>query len=77
VDTFRRSVLDWTETEKPGHRDLLDWYRHLIELRRSRPELTDGDLTKVRVETAADRLTIIRGDTRVTLDLAARSVDVT
>jgi malto-oligosyltrehalose trehalohydrolase len=46
-ETFRRSVLDWAEPGKPGHRELLDWYRSLIALRRARPELTDPVLPDV------------------------------
>jgi maltooligosyltrehalose trehalohydrolase len=38
--TFARSVLRWDEVGAEPHRDLLTWYRALIALRRSRPELT-------------------------------------
>jgi maltooligosyltrehalose trehalohydrolase len=34
--TFTRSKLDWSELERPGHVDLLRWYRDLIALRTSR-----------------------------------------
>ncbi|WP_067454153.1 malto-oligosyltrehalose trehalohydrolase [Actinomadura macra] len=50
VDTFRRSVLDWAEPGRDPHRDLLDWHRALIGLRRARPELTDPRLTAATVE---------------------------
>jgi maltooligosyltrehalose trehalohydrolase len=76
VDTFRRSVLDWTELDKPGHRELLEWYRSLIALRRARPELTDPWLPAVRVETAGSRLAITRGRTTVVIDLESRSVSI-
>ncbi|MGI5165070.1 malto-oligosyltrehalose trehalohydrolase [Spirillospora sp. CA-253888] len=49
VETFRRSVLDWDETDKEHHRELLEWHRALIALRRSRPELTDPRLTETSV----------------------------
>ena len=51
VETFRRSVLDWSEPDRPYHRDLLEWHRELIALRRARPELTDPRLTATAVET--------------------------
>lgn len=52
VDTFRRSVLDWTEPDDPYHADLLEWHRSLIALRRREPELNDPRLTATRVETS-------------------------
>ena len=32
--TFERSRLDWSEIDQPGHRDMLNWYRELIRIRR-------------------------------------------
>ena len=40
-DTFRRSKLDWSETESGRHARLLAAYRRLAELRRAHPDLTD------------------------------------
>ncbi|QHT55910.1 malto-oligosyltrehalose trehalohydrolase [Cellulomonas sp. H30R-01] len=42
--TFRRSVLDRAERSRPPHDRLLDWYRELIALRRSVPDLASGNL---------------------------------
>jgi len=42
--TFRRSVLDRTEVTRAPHAQLLDWYRRLVALRRSVPDLACGDL---------------------------------
>lgn len=39
-NTFRRSRLDWSERVRGDHARILDLYRRLIALRRSRPELT-------------------------------------
>jgi maltooligosyltrehalose trehalohydrolase len=50
VDTYRGSVLDWAEPDRPHHRDLLEWHRALLALRRSRPELNDPRLTGTTVE---------------------------
>jgi maltooligosyltrehalose trehalohydrolase len=75
VDTYRRSVLDWAEPGQGVHRELLEWHRALIALRRSRPELNDPRLTEVAVDTgdgdgrgedgAARWLVLRRGDVRV------------
>ena len=41
--TRARSCLDWSEPEREPHARLLEWYRTLIALRASEPELTDPD----------------------------------
>jgi maltooligosyltrehalose trehalohydrolase len=46
--TFERSILDWAEVDKDDHRDLLDWHRRLIALRKNRPELADPWLRHVQ-----------------------------
>ena len=48
--TFEGSRLNWSETERPSHRDLLAWYRSLIALRRATPALNSGNLDAVRVD---------------------------
>lgn len=47
--TFERSRLDWAEADSGVHADVLDWYRRLLRLRRERPEITCGDLSRSRV----------------------------
>jgi len=42
-ETFARSKLDWAETDQGKHQQMLNWYRSLIQLRRSLPALNDGD----------------------------------
>jgi len=66
-ETFERSRLDWSELERPPHRELLEWYRALIALRRQRPDLGAGDLSKVRVhyDDAAGFLVLEREKTAV------------
>jgi maltooligosyltrehalose trehalohydrolase len=49
-ETFLRSKLDWTQPVREPYRSVLDWYRALIALRRSRPELTDPRLDQVRAD---------------------------
>lgn len=36
IATFERSTLDWREPGRPGHAEMLQWYRELIALRRRR-----------------------------------------
>ncbi|RJL34499.1 malto-oligosyltrehalose trehalohydrolase [Bailinhaonella thermotolerans] len=74
--TFVRSKLDWSEPERPGHRDVLEWYRALIALRRARPELTDARLDRVHAEYDEDARWIVlrRGNLRVAANLGADPV---
>ena len=69
--TFERSKLDWSEPDREGHADVLDWYRRLIGLRRARPELTDPrlDLVEVAYDEAARWLVVHRGALRVAVNL--------
>jgi maltooligosyltrehalose trehalohydrolase len=53
--TFERSKLDWTELREPGHAELLDWYRALIVLRKSRAERAPAK-AKVRFDAKAEWL---------------------
>jgi maltooligosyltrehalose trehalohydrolase len=64
-------VLDWTEPTQPPHARLLDWYRLLIGLRRSEPDLASGDLDGVGVECGPDDawLVVRRGSLRVVVVL--------
>ena len=48
--TFQRSKLNWLELEQAEHAEMLDWYRSLIRIRRSTPELRNGDLKAVDVQ---------------------------
>jgi maltooligosyltrehalose trehalohydrolase len=76
--TRERSCLDWSEPERAPHAALLAWYRTLIGLRRSHPDLAAPDLTGVRVRradgsgprgTGARWLVVHRGDLRVAVNL--------
>src|SRR5581483_6303019 len=71
--TFERSRLDWAEADKDKHRDVLDWHRQLIALRRSRAELTDGRLDRVSCsyDDAARWLVVDRDGLAVVCNLAA------
>jgi maltooligosyltrehalose trehalohydrolase len=76
--TFARSRLDWSEIAAQPHRELLDWYRRLIALRHSDPDLHDPRLSQVRVEfdDAARRLIVSRGRIRVAVNLAETAQSV-
>ncbi len=76
--TFLRSKLDWAEMTEQPHRSLLQWHKDLINLRRNRSELTDGNLNavNVRFDEEAQWLVLERGNLRVACNLGQRPVDV-
>lgn len=66
VETWRSAVLRWGEVSRPGHSRMLDWYRRLLELRRTVPALGRPDLGGVGVEVVdADTVVLRRGDVHV------------
>jgi maltooligosyltrehalose trehalohydrolase len=71
-ETFLRSKLDWSEVERGGHAEILEWYRRLLALRRRREELTDPRLRLVEVtyDESARWLVVTRGILRVAVNLA-------
>jgi maltooligosyltrehalose trehalohydrolase len=75
-ETFLRSKLDWDERAKPEHAEILDLYKRLIALRRSRPELTDPWLDRVEVWHGDQHLVMRRGSTAVAVNLAGVSQTV-
>jgi maltooligosyltrehalose trehalohydrolase len=77
-ETFRRSKLDWSEPEREPHARLLGWYRDLLALRRSRPDLRDPRLDRVDVSWADRHLRVRRGAHLVLVNLAEEpwTVDV-
>ncbi|MEV4351893.1 malto-oligosyltrehalose trehalohydrolase [Actinoplanes sp. NPDC049596] len=69
--TFQRSKLDWDELGKPGHAAILDFYRKLIALRRSRADLSDPRLDQVEVWHGDHHLVMKRGRCAVAVNLAS------
>ncbi|MFP3915695.1 MAG: malto-oligosyltrehalose trehalohydrolase, partial [Actinomycetota bacterium] len=71
--TFRSAVLDWDETSRPGHGSVLEWYRLLIGLRRSSPDLSAGAGDDLHVEADDDNATLVvtRGRTVVAVNFAS------
>ncbi|SDD71061.1 malto-oligosyltrehalose trehalohydrolase [Auraticoccus monumenti] len=77
--TFTSSRLDWSEPTGGEHADLLAWYRELIGLRRTRPELTDPRWSEVSVDHDAEEgwLVLHRGGrSAVTASFSADEVRV-
>jgi len=77
-ETFLRSKLDWTQLEREPYRALHGWYRSLIALRRSRPELTDPRLDQVRAEYSEDDrwLVVHRGALRIAVNLGDSALEL-
>ncbi len=76
--TFQRSKLDWEELARTPHRELLDWHRALIRLRRASPALLDGrrEAVQVHFDEAARWLVVARGPFRIAINLADRPQSV-
>ncbi|MGW7228532.1 malto-oligosyltrehalose trehalohydrolase [Streptomyces cyaneofuscatus] len=70
--TRDRSCLDWSEPEREPHARLLAWYRQLIALRRTLPDLHDPNLAAVKTAFDEDARWIAyrRGDLRIAVNLA-------
>jgi maltooligosyltrehalose trehalohydrolase len=70
-ETFEASKLVWTERDSEPHRELLEWHRRLIGLRRKVPALSDGrlDRVSVRFDETARWLVMRRGPVAVGCNL--------
>ncbi len=77
-ETFTRSLLQWSELTEEPHASLLQWHKDLIHLRRSRNELSDGNLNAVHVrfDESAQWLVLERGSLRVACNLGQAPVEV-
>ncbi|MFU8852501.1 DUF3459 domain-containing protein [Micromonospora sp. SL1-18] len=67
-----RSRLDWAELDKPEHREMYDFYRRLIALRRSRPDLSDPRRSRNDVRHGDQFLLMRRGECLVVANLAGK-----
>jgi malto-oligosyltrehalose trehalohydrolase len=72
--TYHRSLLDWEELDKAPHQELFAWYRALIALRRSCPELTDARLTEVSAEHGESWIVVYRGSVRIAANFGTEPV---
>jgi maltooligosyltrehalose trehalohydrolase len=68
--TFERSKLDWSEPGKPGHTEILDFYKRLIALRHSRADLSDPRLDRLDVWHGDQYVVMRRGHCLVAANLA-------
>jgi maltooligosyltrehalose trehalohydrolase len=75
-ETFERCKMDWNEAGEGQHKEMLNWYRSLIQLRRNLPALNDGDLGHIKIACDEEqRLLDIhrpglgRGDVRILANL--------
>ncbi|HEY4378807.1 MAG TPA: malto-oligosyltrehalose trehalohydrolase [Acidobacteriaceae bacterium] len=70
-ETFDQSKLNWREVGEGHHREMLEWYRALIRLRRNSIALNDGDMghIQVRFDEQARWLVMDRGDSQVLANL--------
>ncbi len=60
VETFERSRLRWQELDREPHREMLEWYRALIELRRTHGAiLRDGGFQDVDTAVDEERRTLL------------------
>ncbi|GEK19789.1 malto-oligosyltrehalose trehalohydrolase [Cellulomonas xylanilytica] len=84
-ETFRRSVLTRHEMDDPAHARLRDWYRSLIAVRRSVPDLAAGDLAATDVVWGGASeddapwdgwLVLHRGSARVVVNLSGEQASV-
>jgi len=77
-DSFQHSKLNWDERAHLPHSDMLDWYRQLIALRHSAPDLTTPDLRSVHVRFSEEAQWLImeRGVITFAFSLAPKPVQL-
>jgi len=77
AETFERSKLRWDEANEGRHKEMLEWYRKLIHLRRRSAALNDGDLGHVKVQFDEEQrwLSMGRGLVKVMFNLGNRPVE--
>lgn len=71
AETFERSKLCWNEVDEGRHREMLEWYRQLVRLRRCSTALNDGDPghIHVRFDEAERWLIVDRGAVKMMVNL--------
>ena len=74
-ETFERSKLNWNELSRVPHKEILDWHKKLIQLRRDEADLGDELMDHVRTYFDEERrwLVIEHGAIRVACNLASQS----
>jgi maltooligosyltrehalose trehalohydrolase len=76
--TFQRSKLDWTEVAREPHKLVLEWYKRLIRLRATTPELHDGKFGEIDVDYNEDQhwLMMKRGPITMAINLGRQKCHV-
>ena len=76
--TFDAAHLRWSELDQPAHASMIEWYRDLIALRRSRPELSDPRPASTGIDEHDSEHTVVmwRGDTAVAVNTDKQPVHV-
>ncbi len=69
-ETFHRSKLRWSEIDDPAHREILEWHRSLLALRRTIPA---GTPVEVAFDEASRWLTLQRGNVLATFNFTDRA----
>ncbi|HEY0472254.1 MAG TPA: malto-oligosyltrehalose trehalohydrolase [Kribbella sp.] len=77
-ETWRSSMLDWTEVDASPHRELLAWYRDLLALRARSDDLRNDRLDSVEIAYDANGswLVVTRGALRVVANLESTELVV-
>jgi maltooligosyltrehalose trehalohydrolase len=78
VATFLESKLNWDELNEAQHREMFDWYKSLIALRRSVSALTTGrlDLTTAKFQAEDGWLYVERGIVRIACNFSDRAIEM-
>jgi maltooligosyltrehalose trehalohydrolase len=76
--TFASARLPWDEMNTGRHRDMLEWYRDLIALRRARPELSDPRPASTGVDEhdSEHSMVVWRGETAIAVNTDAAAMHV-
>lgn len=75
-ETFRRSHLNWKETAEGEHRELLEWHRDLIRLRKTLPELSAERGADFEVECTEEWIHVRRGGIHVLCNLSREEREI-
>jgi maltooligosyltrehalose trehalohydrolase len=69
---YTQAILNWDEVAAEGHQDMYNFYRELLALRATEPDLRDPHLNKVEVDFDEDAqwVAIQRGQFQVVVNLA-------
>jgi maltooligosyltrehalose trehalohydrolase len=70
-ETFEHSKLNWQEVNEGHHKEMLEWYRALIHLRRNSTWLNDGDRGHTRIHSHDENRWMVmdRGGVQILVNL--------